>query len=340
MRCFLTGATGFIGGRLAGLLVAEGHEVHALVREPVRAHALSALGVHLHRGDVTEKESMRDAMRGLDALFHLAGWYKVGVRDKSPGYPINVEGTRNVLELMRELEIPRGVYTSTVGVYSDTEGRIVDESHEHAGPWCTHYEHTKWQAHFEVALPTMQAGLPLVVVMPGLVYGPEDRGPTHDFLVDFLRRRLSVLPRRTAFSWGYVEDIARGHLQALERGTPGTCYHLAGPVHTMEEVVELLARMTGLPTPRLRPGRTTMQLFAGLMRAVGAIVPLPTMYAGETLHAIAGTTLTVTSAKAVRELGFTPRSIALGMRETVLYEANRLGMRDIAARAADVALGA
>jgi nucleoside-diphosphate-sugar epimerase len=337
MRVFVTGATGFIGGRVAALLAAEGHEVHALARDLRRAEKLDAAGVHLHPGNVTDRESVRAAMRGADAVFHLAAWYKVGVRDKSPAWRTNVEGTRTVLELMRELEIPRGVYTSTVGVYSDTGGRIVDESHEHAGPWCSVYERTKWQAHYEIALPLMQQGLPLIVVMPGLVYGPEDQGPTHDFLVDFLQRRLTLLPPGTGFSWGHIDDTARAHLLALERGSPGDCYHIAGPVHTMQEVVELLSRMTGLPTPRLRPGPTTMRLAAGLMEVIGRIVPLPTMYAGETLRAIAGTTFTVSSEKAQRRLGFAPRALEVGMRETVLYEAKRLGLSDIQARVARAA---
>jgi nucleoside-diphosphate-sugar epimerase len=111
MKYFITGATGFIGGRVAQLLVEAGHQVIALVRTPAKAKALAAMDVSIHEGDITDKESMRASMAGVDGVFHLAAWYKIGVRDKSTVEKINVNGTRNVLELMKELHIPKGVYT-------------------------------------------------------------------------------------------------------------------------------------------------------------------------------------------------------------------------------------
>src|SRR5262249_19321437 len=108
MKYFVTGATGFVGGRVARQLRAAGHEVVAVVRDPTRAAGLATEGVTLHEGDVTAKESMRAAMTGVDGVFHIAGWYKVGVRagqERRAGEQINVAGTRNVLELMRELGI-------------------------------------------------------------------------------------------------------------------------------------------------------------------------------------------------------------------------------------------
>ena len=122
MRYFLTGVTGFIGGRVTAQLCAAGHEVVAVARDPGRCSPTP--GLTLHRGDVCDKESMRAAMAGVDGVFHVAGWYKVGARDKRPGMRVNVEGTRNVLELMRDLGIPRGVYTSTIAVFSDTRATL------------------------------------------------------------------------------------------------------------------------------------------------------------------------------------------------------------------------
>src|SRR5688572_33391158 len=110
MKYFVTGATGFVGGVLAKKLRKLGHDVHASVRDPEKAKDLQAIGVKLFRGDVTEKESMREGMHGVDGVFHVAGWYKIGVKDKSDGERVNVQGTRNVLELMQELNIPKGVY--------------------------------------------------------------------------------------------------------------------------------------------------------------------------------------------------------------------------------------
>jgi nucleoside-diphosphate-sugar epimerase len=119
MRYFVTGAPGFIGGQVARQLRAAGHEVVAVVRDPAKATDLAALGFEVHQGDVTERESLRTPMTGADGAFHIAGWYKIGVRDKRPGEAINVDGTPNVLETMHELGIPKGVYTSTVAVFSD-----------------------------------------------------------------------------------------------------------------------------------------------------------------------------------------------------------------------------
>lgn len=117
MRYFITGATGFVGGAIARQLAAAGHQVTALVRRPAQAHDLARLGIALHPGDITDKESMRTPMTGADGIFHVAGWYKIGSKTPVLGKKINVDGTRNVLELMRELRIPRGVYTSTLLVF-------------------------------------------------------------------------------------------------------------------------------------------------------------------------------------------------------------------------------
>src|SRR5687768_14407463 len=177
MHYFLTGATGFLGGALARHLAAAGHQVTALVRDPAKAEALSkagGAGITLVKGDITDKESMRTPMTGVDGVFHCAAWYKVGVsaEETATAERTNVGGTRNVLELMRELKIPKGVYTSTVAIFSDTEGREPDESYYHAGPFLSEYDRTKWRAHYEVAQPMMREGLPLVILQPGVIYGP------------------------------------------------------------------------------------------------------------------------------------------------------------------------
>jgi nucleoside-diphosphate-sugar epimerase len=128
MKYFMTGATGFIGGRVAKLLVQAGHQVHALVPTTEKVGESVGPGVSLHQSDITEKESMRAPMTGVDRVFHIAAWYKVEAKDKSKAEKINVEGTRNVFELMKELGVPKGVYTSTLAVFSDTNGMMVDEN--------------------------------------------------------------------------------------------------------------------------------------------------------------------------------------------------------------------
>ena len=161
MRCFVTGATGFVGGRLVRQLKAAGHDVIAVAREPAKAADLAATGIAVQRGDVTDKESMRAPMTGADAVFHVAGWYKIGVRDRASARAINVEGTRHVLELMQELGVPKGVYTSTLAVNSDTRGQLVDETYQFRGRHLTVYDQTKADAH-AIAERFIARGLPLV----------------------------------------------------------------------------------------------------------------------------------------------------------------------------------
>src|SRR5215211_3235242 len=189
MKYFVTGATGFVGGVLVKKLRAHGHDVHASVRNPDRASDLQAMGVKLFRGDVTDKESMRDAMVAVDGVYHVAGWYKIGTKNKSDGERVNVQGTRNVLELMQELKIPKGVYTSTCAVNSDTHGKLVDESYHFHGNHISEYDRTKAAAH-DIATEFIAKGLPLVIVMPGLIYGPGDTSSLRESIVSFLKGQL------------------------------------------------------------------------------------------------------------------------------------------------------
>src|SRR5262249_7280540 len=158
--------------------------------------------------------------------------------------------------------------TSTVAVFGDTHSRVADETYRQGGPWLSEYDRTKWIAHYEVVEPMARAGLPLVIVQPGGGYGPGDPGPPRPILRDHLRRRLTTVPKGTALSWTHVEDAARGHHLAMERGRPGESYIIAGPSHTVLEALEIAERITGVPVPRLRLAPGTLKTLAALMRQV------------------------------------------------------------------------
>jgi nucleoside-diphosphate-sugar epimerase len=230
-----------------------------------------------------------------------------------------------VLELMRELGIRKGVYTSTLGVNSDTHGRLVDEHYRYDGPHLSEYHRTKWAAH-QVAEQFIATGLPLVIVMPGLVYGPGDTSAVHTALVQFLQRRLPMIPKQTAFSWAHVEDIARGHILAMEQGRAGESYIIAGPTHTFEEALALAEQITGVPAPRLRVGPGPLKAAAALMGLVEKVVPLPPDYTAEYLRINAGVTYIGDSSKARAELGYSPRLLREGLAETLHYEMRLLGI--------------
>ena len=308
-------------------LCEAGHEVVVVVRNPAKAQSLLDLGVTVHQGDVTDKESMRRPMQGVDGVFHIAGWYKVGVKDKSEGKKINIDGTRNVLELMKELGIAKGVYTSTLAVNSDTHGKLVDESYHYIGPHLSEYDRTKWVAHYEVADPMIAAGLPLVIVMPGLIYGPEDTSSVRTTFIQYLQRKLPVLPARTAFSWAHVDDIARGHILAMEQGTTGESYIIAGPTHTLVEAMHMAQKITGIPTPRIQAPPSVMKTMAATMGVVEKVVPVPAEYSAEYLRISAGVTYIGSNAKAKRELGYQPRELEDGLSETLQHEMHLLGMK-------------
>jgi nucleoside-diphosphate-sugar epimerase len=323
-KYFVTGATGFIGGELVKQLIGRGHKVVALVRSPQRAAMLKALGVEMHAGDITDRETLKAPMAGVDGVFHIAAWYKVGVKEPLADQ-INVDGTRNVLQTMKALEIPRGVYTSTVAVFSDTKGAVPDEAYRYEGPHLSHYDRTKWIAHYRVALPKMEEGLPLTIVMPGLVYGPGDASGIRTALVDLLRGRLPMTPARTAFCWSHVEDTARAHIQAMEKGTPGETYIVAGPRYTMESAFDLAARIGKVRAPMLHPGPHAMRALSGIMKGVGRFLKLPPGLQPEALRVLAGTTYFGASDKAVRELGFTARPLEEGLAQTLEHELRLLG---------------
>jgi nucleoside-diphosphate-sugar epimerase len=326
MKYFVTGATGFVGGRVARQLVEAGHKVVAIVRSPEKAQDLAALGVELCKGDVTDKESMRAPMTGVDGVFHIAGWYKIGVRDKSDAYKINVNGTRNVLSLMQELKIPKGVYTSSLAVNSDTHGRLVDESYRFNGQHLSVYDQSKAEAH-RVAEEFIARGLPLVIVQPGLIYGPGDTSSVRTNLIQFLKRQLPMMPKNTAFCWAHVDDIARGHIQAMEKGVPGQSYFLCGPVHTFTEAMQMASEISGIPQPGMQVGPGMMRAMAELMGVVEKVVPLPESYTGEGLRIVAGVTYIADNSKAKRELAFDPRPLKMGLHETLEHEMKLLGMK-------------
>ncbi|MGZ3608664.1 MAG: NAD-dependent epimerase/dehydratase family protein [Ktedonobacteraceae bacterium] len=327
MKYFVTGATGFVGGRVVRQLIDAGNQVVVVVRNPTKAADLASLGIEIHKGDVTDKESMRTPMQGVDGMFHIAGWYKIGVRDKSEGAKINIQGTRNVLELMQELGIAKGVYTSTVAVFSDTHGRMVDETYIYKGLHLSEYDRTKWVAHYAVAEPMIEAGLPLVIVQPGVIYGPGDTSSLHMALVQYLQRKLPMMPGGMTMCWAHVNDIAHGHILAMEKGISGQSYIIAGARYTFVDAIKIAQQATGIPAPRVIAPPAMMKAMAGMMGVVEKIVPVPESYTAEYLRVNAGTTYIASNAKAVRELGYNPRPLEEGLPETLQYEMQLLGMK-------------
>jgi nucleoside-diphosphate-sugar epimerase len=325
VKYLVTGATGFLGGAIARQLIAAGHQLVVLARTPAKAAPLAALGAAVVPGDITDRASLRAAMAGVDGLFHCAALYQWGA-DPERIARINVDGTRHVLEVMRELGVAKGVYTSTLAVNSDTHGREVDEAYRYEGPFLSAYERTKWRAHYEVARPLMAAGLPLVILQPGAIYGPGDTSTLRGFFRQYLERRLPLVPPGTAFGWGHIDDVAAAHLSAMTRGRAGESYIVSGPSHTMEDALHIAHRLTGIPPPTRRPPPIVLKAAAALLRVAGPLVRLPEGMSAESLRLLAGVTYLGVWAKAGRELGFAPRSLEDGLRDTLAKEILDLGL--------------
>ncbi len=326
-RYVVTGATGFVGAEVAKQLLSRGHKVVALVRSPEKAALLKLLGAELCTGDITQPESLRAAMQGVAGVFHIAGWYKTGEpKADAIATAVNVEGTRHVLDVMRELGVPKGVYTSTIAINSDTHGTLVDETYRYDGPHLSVYDRSKWRAHYEVALPAIAAGLPLVIVQPGAVYGPGDTSALRDVFVDHLRLRMPAVPSGTAYCWGHIEDTARAHIEAMEQGVAGESYIIAGPPHTLREALAMASKSSGRAAPLLGIPPMLLRGLSRLMASVETVIDLPPRLSSETLRTAAGVTYLASHDKATRAWGFSPRGLDEGLRHLVEHEMRVLGM--------------
>lgn len=317
MKAFVTGGTGFIGSHLIDRLLERGDQVTALVRSEKDAEAMRAQGVTPVLGDIRDRESMRAGMAGSDVVFHTAAWYKIGAKDWQAAEEINVQGTRNVVSLAQALGVPRIVYTSTVAIYGNTRGQVLDEtSPAPEGPFDTEYDRTKWRAHFMAAVPLIEQGAPVIIVQPGAVYGPGDRSSLAEMMEWFYRGWFPIFPApEMALQFAYIDDIVEGHILAAERGQPGESYILAGPPATMRQMVALWAKITGRPAPLLYAPPALVKRSAPLLGLLGRFFDLPTLLSAESAR-ISGSTYLASAEKARRALGWNPRPIEEGMRQT------------------------
>ncbi len=329
MKAFVTGATGFIGGRVTHKLVERGYDVWALCRSRSGAAALEEHGVHPVPGDLSDVQALRQAMRGSDVVYHIAGWYKLGTPSdaaRAEAEAVNVQGTRNVLSSARAEGIPRIIYTSTVAVFGDTHGALPDESFSPPGTgFATEYGRTKWLAHFEVALPMMREGVPITIVMPGGTYGPGDPSLIGTMMRWFYLGYLPFVPGpETMLAFAHVDDVAAGHIAAAERGRAGESYILTGPALTVHEAYDLWARVTNLPVPRLQVGTAALHPLAPLAGTLGGYLSLPNLFTEESIRVL-GMTYLGSSAKARAELGWSTRPASEGFAETFAALASDLG---------------
>ncbi|MFL5778424.1 MAG: NAD-dependent epimerase/dehydratase family protein [Chloroflexota bacterium] len=318
-RVYLTGGAGFIGGAVARLLRRRANSVVAVVRDPERAADLLDIGVEVVAGDLHSMEALAGAMRGCDAVVHAAGSYRVGipVSERPAMLDANVGSTARVLDAAIEAGVPRIVYVSTGNVFGNTNGRIVDESFRRDlhQPFLSYYDETKYQAHV-LARERAQAGAPVIIAMPSQTYGPGDHSDVGAALRAAHDGRLRYRVLETVgLSLVHVDDVAGGIVAALDRGRVRESYILGGPNLRLADALDLAARLGGHVPPRLRVSTSLLRAAARLPAGIAQAAGLPPNL-GEVISAADGVTYWLSSGRASRELGYAPRGIEGGLRDT------------------------
>ena len=319
VRGFVTGGTGFIGGRVVRKLRQRGDEVVALVRSPGKAGDLREIGCELVEGDLSDNEAIRRAAEGCDAAIHAAAVYKVGVRksEHDAMYDANVRGTERVLDAAFEAGVARIVYVSTVNVFGNTGGEIVDESYERPpGDYLSYYDETKYLSH-QVARDRIKKGLPIVIVQPGGVYGPGDHSEIGNVIDQVRTGKLKALPfAGLGLNLVHVDDVADGILLALDAGEIGESYVLGGEISTMRGLVDKVAELEGRAPPRRELPSGVIKLVAPVGPVVGPLMGFPPNFR-ELISASDGVTYWAKDDKAREKLGYSPRDLETGLRETL-----------------------
>lgn len=316
---FLTGATGFIGERLARRLAVHGHRLRCLVRPSSSTADLERFGAELVPGDTTDVKALERGLAGVDLAYHLAAIYDVGPVDAVALERTNVGGTCAFLTALERVGTPRAVYVSTTVALGPVAGGVGDESTRHAGGYRSVYERTKTEAH-RLAVAAQRGGAPLVVVCPAFVYGPGDRGPGGRFIADLLAGRVpGLVARPSSYSYVHVDDVVEGLRLAGEKARTGETYVLSGTVCTVNELAARVAALAGRRAPRLRFPATLARATGTVLDAISRRTRLHFPITRENVDMSVGLRWLHSHAKATRELGWRPRPLDEGLPQTVAW---------------------
>jgi dihydroflavonol-4-reductase len=318
MKAFVTGGAGFIGLALVRGMRDRGDEVRAVVRSMARADELIRLGCELREGDLASVEQLRGQMAGCDAVFHVAGIYRVGIprSDRPAMYAANVASTAKVLDAAISVGVTIIVHISTINAFGNTGRRVVDESYRRQEPprYVSYYDETKHLAH-RIAEARIAAGAPVIIVQPGGVYGPGD----HSAIGGLMRRAAEGRLRALTFpglglNMVHVDDLAAGICLAHDRGRLGEAYVLGGEITTVGQLLRKAAAAGGKRPPRLTVPSWLVRAGAAPAGLIGPWLGIRTNV-GELISASDGVTYWASDAKARRELGYAPRDLETGLRQ-------------------------
>jgi len=306
MKVFLTGATGFVGSHVARELAGQGAQLRLLVRPTSSLRNVEGLSAEPITGDLLQPETLRTAIRGCEALMHVAADYRLWVRDPKAMYAANVDGTRALLRIAREEGVPRTVYTSSVATMGfKSDGTIVDETTPVSlADMVGHYKRSKFLAE-QVAIEAARAGQQVIILNPTTPVGPMDVKPTPTgrIIVDFLNRKFPAYVD-TGLNLVDVVEVARTHAAALETGRPGERYILGGENLTLKQILDKMSAITGLPSPNMRVPHAVAVIFAIFDENItGRLLGREPRATVEAVR-MGKKKMFASSAKAQRELGF------------------------------------
>jgi len=323
MRIFITGATGFIGGRLTEKLIGDGHYVVLLVRNPVEAGLKETTGMTIIRGDLDDKEALKSGMKGCHLVLHLAAFTRPYSGDPGVSYNTNVTGTGNVLEAASVCSVKRIVLTSTGGTFSySSNGETVDESSVPAGAYHTEYERTKAEAE-KLVHEFCEKGLEVIIVNPTRIFGPGKLTVSNSvtrIIYWYMKGIWRFVPGngKAIGNYVYIDDVVNGIMLAAEKGRPGEKYILGGENITFRELFSYAGSASGrkrfmvyLPEPFLKFIVKLMMLFATIMRREPLIT---TDWLNKYLK-----DWIMSSRKAETELGYKITPVSTGIYETVKW---------------------
>jgi dihydroflavonol-4-reductase len=329
MTDLVTGANGFVGAAVVRALLEDGKAVRALVRRGSNRANLDGLGVEIAEGDLTDEASLQAAVAGCANVFHVAADYRLWAPDPRPMYRTNVDGSLNMLEAAAGARVERVVYTSSVavlGIHAD-RSPADEDSPVTIDDMVGHYKRSKFLAERAVKQRAKELDVPVVIVNPSTPIGPGDVKPTPTgrIIVDAALGRIPAFVD-TGLNIVHVDDVARGHLLALERGRPGERYILGGTDMTLREVLTLVAERSGRRPP-------TIELPRGLVYPIAYVGELAARFTGKEPRAtldglrMSRKHMYFSSAKAERELGYRwrPAEAAIGDAMIWFREHNYIG---------------
>jgi nucleoside-diphosphate-sugar epimerase len=320
VKAFVTGGTGFIGGTVARKLRERGDQVVALVRSPEKAAALTALGCDLVPGDLGDQAAIARGVEGCDSVFHVAAMYEVGIpaSARPAMYEANVRGTERVLDAAAGAGVNRICYVSTINVFGNTHGKVVDERYhrDEAEGFVSYYDETKYRSH-QLVLDRIAGGAPIVIAQPGGVYGAGDHSVLGHTLDQVRTGNLPVMTFPEAgFNLLHVEDAADGILLVHDKGRIGEAYVLGGEITTMGDGIRKAAALSGRKPPRITMPTVLVKMSIPIAPLVTRMMGLPPNLR-ELITAADGVTYWATDAKARQELGYAPRDLDTGLTQTL-----------------------